>query len=282
MNILAATAALALVVTPAQERNWPSSGGFDIIQLDTACVLSASYEFDGRAPVELSIFFGGEEASLLLTSLDWSSRSGEEYEIDYLLGEVGYSGNAVGMISDYVHKGFVAKFGPDFLDAFARAPSLLVTRGEVVVTHLSLRASSSAVTTLRRCAEHVARANADQARREERWNYITADPFAGPRPPTEPERPSVIVNPAWARMPTPGFPDGALSRGIRCGSVSLSCEAQPNGSLTGCSITAEDPAGAGFGQAAITSARAARVSPSALDRAAPRPRVDFTLRFVAE
>lgn len=85
---------------------------------------------------------------------------------------------------------------------------------------------------------------------------------------------------SWARQPPLEFPERALSRGVREGSVALSCTPQPNGSLTGCSVVSETPAGAGFGQAALSAARRARLSPSYVDGRAAGP-VEFTVRYSA-
>jgi protein TonB len=72
----------------------------------------------------------------------------------------------------------------------------------------------------------------------------------------------------------------ALSRGIERGRVSLDCLVNPNGSMTDCRIVSEDPAGAGFGQAALSGARRARVSPREVDGAAVGARVMFNITFV--
>jgi protein TonB len=54
----------------------------------------------------------------------------------------------------------------------------------------------------------------------------------------------------------------------------------PNGSMTDCRIVAEDPDNAGFGQAALTGARRARVSPREVNGAAVGARVTFNMTFV--
>ena len=61
--------------------------------------------------------------------------------------------------------------------------------------------------------------------------------------------------------------------------MSLNCLVQPNGSMTDCRIESESPAGAGFGQAALSAARRGRVSPREVDGAATGARVTFTVRF---
>ena len=125
----------------------------------------------------------------------------------------------------------------------------------------------------------------EPTKKEDRVEYrgppvIVPGPPPPPAPPAPP-RPSVITQPAWSRQPAGEFPERALSRGIYSGTVVLSCTANPNGSLSGCSINSEDPSGAGFGQAALAGARRARLSPRTVDGAATGARVTFTTRFRA-
>jgi protein TonB len=101
-----------------------------------------------------------------------------------------------------------------------------------------------------------------------------------PAPVPAPPRPSVITRPSWTRQPSPEFPERALARGIESGRVTLNCLVNPNGSMSDCNIVSEDPAGAGFGAAALAAARRARLSPQTVDGAAQGARVNFTTRFV--
>ena len=83
---------------------------------------------------------------------------------------------------------------------------------------------------------------------------------------------------------TPALPESILPEVVieaqpRGGLVTLSCLTQPNGSLAECRIVSETPRGAGFGAAALESARAARLSPATVRGAARGARVDFTVRF---
>jgi protein TonB len=83
----------------------------------------------------------------------------------------------------------------------------------------------------------------------------------------------------WQRQPAPEFPERAASRGIESGSVQLVCTVAANGSATNCSIVSEEPAGAGFGQAALRSMSRARFSPRTVDGVAEGGRARFTVRF---
>ena len=94
-----------------------------------------------------------------------------------------------------------------------------------------------------------------------------------------PPRPSVITNPGCARQPAVEFPERASARGIDSGRVVLNCLVNANGSMSDCNIVSEDPQGAGFGSAAVSGARRARLSPRTVDGAAQGARVNFTVRF---
>lgn len=99
-----------------------------------------------------------------------------------------------------------------------------------------------------------------------------------PQPPP-PSRPPVVVEADWARRPSPEFPERAQSRGFESGEVTMSCVVERDGTPTNCSVISEDPAGAGFGQAALSSMRRARFSPRTVDGVAERGRARFTIRF---
>ncbi len=108
-----------------------------------------------------------------------------------------------------------------------------------------------------------------------------APPATEPRP--EPAAP-VIRNPSWARQPTGdqmmrAYPERALSRGIG-GSATLNCLVQANGSVAGCDVVRESPAGHGFGRAAVSLSRYFGINPRTVDGAATGSRVIIDLRFV--
>ncbi len=64
----------------------------------------------------------------------------------------------------------------------------------------------------------------------------------------------------WDSRPTPTFPDRAIGRS-NWGHVFLSCVALPTGRVEQCQIDSERPENLGFGEAALASARRARVVP---------------------
>jgi len=98
---------------------------------------------------------------------------------------------------------------------------------------------------------------------------------ASPRTPV----PTVITNPTWARPPAVEFPERALSRGLQSGVVQLKCSVAPSGALTACEILSETPEGGGFGVAALSGARRARVNPREVNGVAEGASVSFAVRF---
>ncbi|RZJ95753.1 MAG: TonB family protein [Brevundimonas sp.] len=90
----------------------------------------------------------------------------------------------------------------------------------------------------------------------------------------------MITNPSWARQGQAEYPERAAARGIQSGRVTLQCTVQSSGNLSDCSVVSEDPAGAGFGAAALAAARRSRVSPRTVDGAAEGATVRWTTRFV--
>lgn len=282
--IVTASLALAFAASPLQ-RDWPSAGPFDIYELEDECALHAEYPIPGRAPIKLSVMSGDGQTFLALSSTDWSARDGEAYTLKFDLGTISYSGAAVGAVAGHINKGFIAKMDDTFLDAFATAPDLYVTRERAVVAHLNLRGTAAAVSTLRRCVSHVDAASAARRAQEKRVDYISADPFAhtpqvssDSADPANP--PSVITNVTWSRQPRPVFPERARENGVTRGGVTLSCAVSRAGSLSNCSIVSESPAGMGFGREALSAVLRAQVSPTTADAATngatARFRVEFT------
>jgi len=89
----------------------------------------------------------------------------------------------------------------------------------------------------------------------------------------------VTTNVSWARQPSPEFPERAAERGIESATVQISCTVGSGGEATNCSVVSEDPAGQGFGQAALRSMSRARFSPRTVDGVAQGGTARFTVRF---
>jgi TonB family protein len=181
-----------------------------------------------------------------------------------------------------------------FLAAFASSQAVTVVSRDQdaaegvrfdTILEGGLQGSAQALNRLRTCTRDVGRREAAARAREDAVAHIDRDPFrseeAGSSSQADPPRASVIRNPSWSRHPPIEFPERAAARGIRSGRVSLNCLPQPNGSLTDCRVESEDPAGAGFGLAALSGARRARLSPRDVANAAAGARVVFSLRFEA-
>ncbi len=102
-------------------------------------------------------------------------------------------------------------------------------------------------------------------------------------PPPAPPTPSVITNPTWLERPNARdfaryYPERALERGQE-GRVNLACIVAADG-LIACTVTSEDPAGWGFGEAAIRISRHFRMAPATRDGAATSGgRVNVPIRF---
>jgi protein TonB len=90
-------------------------------------------------------------------------------------------------------------------------------------------------------------------------------------PPPEPPRPSVITQPDWAKRPTGEdmskyYPERASRMSIE-GSATISCTVNARGTLENCSVTAETPAEAGFGDATLKLSKLFKMRPMSKDGA---------------
>ncbi|HYC67331.1 hypothetical protein [Brevundimonas sp.] len=88
------------------------------------------------------------------------------------------------------------------------------------------------------------------------------------------------ANLAWARRPRPRFPTPArYARGF----ATVMCLTNPDGSLRDCSVEAEHPQDAGFGEEALRATRRARVANlDAAGAAVPLQRILYRTNFVLE
>lgn len=83
--------------------------------------------------------------------------------------------------------------------------------------------------------------------------------------PDPPRAPAEIRDPTWLSQPTATemgryYPQGAID-GNLSGLATLQCRVTATGSLTGCVVAGETPAGAGFGRAALKLSAFFRMSP---------------------
>jgi len=82
--------------------------------------------------------------------------------------------------------------------------------------------------------------------------------------------PKIITQPVWATIPsaaefTATYPTAALRNRVE-GRATLQCEVDRAGALVNCAVTQEEPAGAGFGEAAFRISALFRMRPLSQDR----------------
>ena len=79
----------------------------------------------------------------------------------------------------------------------------------------------------------------------------------------------MLTNPDWMRKPTGEdvaryYPDRAQRMEVE-GRASLSCRVSARGTLEGCTVTSEEPADVGFGDAAMKLSKLFKMRPSTKD-----------------
>lgn len=271
----------AASIATALQVDWPTRSGFDIVRYRDACELNGSWPMPGRQPIRVTIFHDGGDPILIMSSGDWTARPDEEFELSVLLDREAFSGPAQGLPPEVARSGFSVIVDDSFLNDFAAANTMTVFRGEVIVADLGLARTGQAVQDLRACQRHAAGLLAQQQAEEQAVSYVARDPFAdGPAGGTRSHgvRPSILTNPTWAIAPLPEVPARAVADGVN-GQVALSCTVTRSASVSDCSIVSETPTGYGFGRSALSSMRAARLTPSSVDSVAPGGTVRFTLNF---
>jgi TonB family protein len=98
------------------------------------------------------------------------------------------------------------------------------------------------------------------------YNNLRVDVPFDFRDPSQAAPPVEIHDPIWIQQVKPDsivklFPEAAIKAGYKVGRATVECAVAADGSLTGCATATEDPAGYGFGDAALVVAGVMRMSP---------------------
>jgi TonB family protein len=86
------------------------------------------------------------------------------------------------------------------------------------------------------------------------------------RDPGQPAPPNEVYDPLWLKRVNPEyvaqlFPAAAAKAGLHSGKATVDCAVQHDGSLRDCTVASEEPAGLGFGNAALTVASVMVMNP---------------------
>lgn len=173
------TLALLGITAPLQARDWPSAGGWDVVEVGpTSCGMTLGYEGKGETLLVLLLDVDGGVV-MDLENYAWSAVPQKEYELAYHLNGTSYEGGVSLGSSNGARKGFITKFGLDFLKDFA-ASSYLTIRGpnNVLIDDLKLQGSAAGLAQVQRCIAHLKSLAAAEAREKAKFAHIPDDPFA--------------------------------------------------------------------------------------------------------
>lgn len=118
------------------------------------------------------------------------------------------------------------------------------------------------------------------------YNNLRVDVPFDFRDPSQPAPPVEIHDPVWIQQIKPDsitqlFPEAAIKAGYKVGRAIVECGVVADGSLTGCETVTEDPAGLGFGEAALTVVGVMKMSPWTKQGApAEGARIALPIKFV--
>jgi len=230
--------AIMLSLTPAmaRAREWPSAGGWDVIEVDDGCGVHLTYEGAGETELSVLLLITGGTVVFVANS-DWSIKTDQEYDLSFHLDGVAYSGGKSMGTTISAKPAIMAPMSSGFLEHFAAGKSLHIYRGKTLVDQLSLTGTGAAVAMLRRCVQSV-KVRADAAAREKaRWAHIPKDPFADAPPPSahaEASPPKPYADLA-ALITSDDYPPSALREGL-AGTVKVRLKVSSSGRVQQCDV----------------------------------------------
>lgn len=176
-NLGLAVVALSLG-SPTQAKDWPSSGVFDVLELDNGCALTATYEGPGETEMILSLLEDGD-AILLINNFNWTAEEGKFYDdISFHLSSGSYGGGTVSGSKIGYKRGFATRVKPGFIKDFAMSGSLHVSKADETIDRLSLKGSSAAIANARKCNSQLFAQRKLEMRERMKLEDLPVDPFA--------------------------------------------------------------------------------------------------------
>jgi TonB family protein len=118
------------------------------------------------------------------------------------------------------------------------------------------------------------------------YNHFRVDVPFDFRDPSQTAPPVEIHDPIWLKQIDPRaipqlFPEAAAKAGYKVGRASVECTVAADGTLSGCATATEDPAGFGFGEAALEVAGVMQMSPWTKQGAPVEgARINLPIKFV--
>jgi hypothetical protein len=187
MKKIAFFISVLLMTSPAQSREFGTFNGFTVAASEAdeetaeggfCGIIKDDYEGPGSSRLLLFRYLENPDVvAVVVDNFNWSIAKGDQHEVRYLLGDFFYDRTAVGTVDSY-RKGLLAIFpADDFLPTFARSGSIMITKGDTTVDHLSLTGSSNAVDAFGRCWQYVRADQAVKQAKRDRFKTIPKDPF---------------------------------------------------------------------------------------------------------
>lgn len=213
------------------------SGGWEIVKVESGCAMAMEFDVPGNTELHFLKSLNGEIA-MSATNENWSANANAEYDISYMFDRrTGFGGQRSLGLTDGARKGFYATFNSDFEAEFMRSDELMILMGKDIIAHLSLSGTGRAMLEVNRCLAKTRAEAAALKREQDRFSYITKDPFAGVAAGgASPHGPIPKGNAAaWASAND--YPSRAL-REQREGVVKYQLEIGADGLILGCSIVA--------------------------------------------
>jgi TonB family protein len=234
--LVASTALLVLDwAQPVRAREWPSAGGWDVVEGDDYCAITSEFEGPGDSELYVILQLDGK-VIVSLSNNNWTIKEDDALELTFIVNGKAYGGGKALGAPLSGKPGFVTQFEPGFIDDFIKSKSLDVYKGKTVVDNLNLAGSAAGIAQARRCLSHLRIEQQAAAREKARWSHIPEDPFAPPAPAPQHAGGPIPRAPLYTLVSADDYPAVAFANNEQ-GQVRFKLSVGLDGAVTNCTIT---------------------------------------------
>lgn len=181
MKISAIGASALLIFTPFQPaiaREWPSAGGWKVVENEKICYITNSYRAQGYYDITVIQNVDAPIAVLVIINSVWNSiELDKEYSVKVHTDDYYYEIDDAHGVNIAGKKGVSISLDQSFVEDFASSNVLTLYVGGTFALKAKLTGSSAAVVGLKRCLSAISDDKAAEEKRLAPYKGLPEDPF---------------------------------------------------------------------------------------------------------